>query len=567
MPQKEPSAAEKAKKKAWRQEYFAKGQAAHDYCMQQLKMKEYTRQQAEEVLRAGLPRLALMNKGRLLKYVQVVPEDVVEWATKAQICLENLVKGREHTKKKDDVYKGKQKRISAYEKKTTEERRVVRQKQQNGETLNEAEQKTAERMMKEAITNANFMDKEVHRSTDQVRAIAIEIATENEAPETVDALVTLLLPFANSANKIWYDKVRSLKDLDRARRQERDRKCAEAGSANVAMRRAETERRNTTEQQARITQYHEKNRDMYFIPTMRTINRDLKVDRSLDVQCDEKAFLAKAFECPCTYCGTTDGPRSLDRLDPVVPYQLDNIVTTCLRCDKSKHCLTASQFIGQAREIAAYSAEGRQPVDGTCTYCGAPEDFTLRIGKDRVQPGLPYSQTENCVPCCGACNVMKNTQSLEDFLRMAKSVALHVAHNSLRQNQVALQNLHQRLLDTGSRPRRRAGRPLMKFVGGRNPADMTVICSKNSRNKLSKRYHTTIACPYLGRIHDTCRVSALDAIRKNRLPCRSCRGQLCDAELEFMQNFPKRERKTAAIHKAQQRLLGPEKRARSVMLE
>jgi len=45
-------------------------------------------------------------------------------------------------------------------------------------------------------------------------------------------------------------------------------------------------------------------------------------------------------------------------------------------------------------------------------------------GVDRLNSGLNYT-ADNVVPCCGTCNLMKNTQSFEAFLRSCKAVVNH----------------------------------------------------------------------------------------------------------------------------------------------
>lgn len=65
---------------------------------------------------------------------------------------------------------------------------------------------------------------------------------------------------------------------------------------------------------------------------------------------------------------------------------------------------------------------------GNCFYCkSAPLQIRKKVSKinkfsedyiyngiDRLDSTLPYN-IENCVSCCGKCNIMKNNTSLEDF--------------------------------------------------------------------------------------------------------------------------------------------------------
>lgn len=66
-----------------------------------------------------------------------------------------------------------------------------------------------------------------------------------------------------------------------------------------------------------------------------------------------------------------------------------------------------------------------------CYYCGKPplQEFTRKgmngsyfyNGIDRLNNSLGY-YIENCVPCCGVCNMAKNKLNSEDFLKMVESI-------------------------------------------------------------------------------------------------------------------------------------------------
>jgi hypothetical protein len=48
-----------------------------------------------------------------------------------------------------------------------------------------------------------------------------------------------------------------------------------------------------------------------------------------------------------------------------------------------------------------------------CNYCGSKK----LSGVDRVDSRLGYS-LDNCVPCCGICNMMKGTLSVDKFMKV-----------------------------------------------------------------------------------------------------------------------------------------------------
>lgn len=71
-------------------------------------------------------------------------------------------------------------------------------------------------------------------------------------------------------------------------------------------------------------------------------------------------------------------------------------------------------------------------IQGDCTYCGAkPAQVNVRgvhsityNGVDRTDSNRGYS-TENCVPCCGVCNVAKLDHSVDEFLEWVERVHNH----------------------------------------------------------------------------------------------------------------------------------------------
>ena len=66
-----------------------------------------------------------------------------------------------------------------------------------------------------------------------------------------------------------------------------------------------------------------------------------------------------------------------------------------------------------------------------CFYCGQePAQTVLKSrsfgayiynGVDRLDSKLDYTE-ENCVPCCGVCNIMKNDTPAENFLQHVKKI-------------------------------------------------------------------------------------------------------------------------------------------------
>lgn len=76
----------------------------------------------------------------------------------------------------------------------------------------------------------------------------------------------------------------------------------------------------------------------------------------------------------------------------------------------------------------------RELTSGDCTYCGvSPKQVYVPAkskipyvynGVDRKVNSVGYT-VENCVSCCGVCNDMKRTRSVEDFLAACRAVITH----------------------------------------------------------------------------------------------------------------------------------------------
>lgn len=74
-------------------------------------------------------------------------------------------------------------------------------------------------------------------------------------------------------------------------------------------------------------------------------------------------------------------------------------------------------------------SETRALYQQSCTYCGwEPRTESHRgeriqlCGIDRVNPRGGYTR-DNVVPCCSACNYMKGTMRVEDFIERARRIA------------------------------------------------------------------------------------------------------------------------------------------------
>lgn len=65
-------------------------------------------------------------------------------------------------------------------------------------------------------------------------------------------------------------------------------------------------------------------------------------------------------------------------------------------------------------------------IDKNCYYCGENSNGEI----DRIDSTGIYI-LNNCIPCCWRCNVMKNSQNQEDFLKACRKIAKNSYYNKL----------------------------------------------------------------------------------------------------------------------------------------
>ena len=61
---------------------------------------------------------------------------------------------------------------------------------------------------------------------------------------------------------------------------------------------------------------------------------------------------------------------------------------------------------------------GKKP----CYYCGSEIET---VGIDRVDNKIGY-EFDNCVPCCGLCNKMKNSYNSKKFVEHCKKISFYL---------------------------------------------------------------------------------------------------------------------------------------------
>lgn len=173
--------------------------------------------------------------------------------------------------------------------------------------------------------------------------------------------------------------------------------------------------------------------------------------------------LRALFESNCAYCGHKDDRKmnGVDRMDPTQAYTKQNAVSCCGLCNIAKKCLDPVTFKLRCKHIAKYQEDqtnlhpeawgdiGKTSLSfkayeslslargiffdlneqeyytmklQPCHYCGYNKN-ELR-GIDRKNSSKDYC-SENCVPCCGECNIMKGDVPYDEFLELVRRVAAY----------------------------------------------------------------------------------------------------------------------------------------------
>lgn len=121
-----------------------------------------------------------------------------------------------------------------------------------------------------------------------------------------------------------------------------------------------------------------------------------------------------------------------------------------------------SNYIRSARkrhiDFALSQADFNSIISQPCFYCGslpALRDFSGNLkgtgyekkdiadrvlicnGVDRIKTTEPYT-IENCVSCCGICNMAKFTLSTEEFLEHINNIYVHSIQNKTVPNSIHL---------------------------------------------------------------------------------------------------------------------------------
>lgn len=167
----------------------------------------------------------------------------------------------------------------------------------------------------------------------------------------------------------------------------------------------------------------------------------------------------------CHYCDAetnyTRDFMGIDRIDNEYGYIYGNIVPCCTMCNMMKYTETYEKFILKCDHIRYYiyeniskhqkvfkdkpsikliqkykhCAEKRNVsfsldkstfnclVNGECHYCGKCTEKNIHYnGIDRLSSNKGYTKN-NCVTCCGDCNLMKNVYNYSEFIKKCRKIS------------------------------------------------------------------------------------------------------------------------------------------------
>ena len=187
----------------------------------------------------------------------------------------------------------------------------------------------------------------------------------------------------------------------------------------------------------------------------------IKRDISFELNFEE---FSKLITDKCYYCHhkIDTEVNGIDRLNNSLGYTLKNSVSCCEICNRMKHEYHPEYFVEKCRiitnkliiptefikkwfdyysnkhnqcyktykkhaeeerklEFKIEKADWDKLTRAPCYLCGFRQ--INGIGLDRVDNTIREYTLENCKPCCGTCNIMKNELSLDIFLKKCKDIA------------------------------------------------------------------------------------------------------------------------------------------------
>ena len=262
--------------------------------------------------------------------------------------------------------------------------------------------------------------------------------------------------------KLW-------RKLNRGKQAEYDRRCKEKQIATYGL------KAYLAKEAAQMKKWRDCNPDQ-----VKRINKEKRLNKKSRYEYYERRAFKKGIhfdmtleECTkyfladCYYCGVKANPdeqlNGIDRKDNMLGYVMGNCVTCCEMCNYMKKAIDHDKFIKICEHILAYlgicegelhpeyfndykgctynhyfhSAKTRdydfeltqsefyKCKDNSCYLCGKNNSDSHKNGIDRMDNDIGYTK-DNCKPCCGTCNYLKNSYIMNELL--TKLVKIHEHH-------------------------------------------------------------------------------------------------------------------------------------------
>lgn len=484
-----------------------------------------------------------------------------------KISQKVIMKKLQDKEEKNESYLKRKEIHKIYDAKRSKKEKEVREKLKNGEDICSDDEFVVDRLNykktnpKKELTQSRsieFLQKTVDKICEK-NGVFLESHKDEEdigdmVPASREDIISDLTAFLNVTEAVWHEKKRKYKLSDVYSRKLQDqktrRKAMKRKAAALRPKKEEEYVEKNLIQKTQLAEYHKQYREKYeqsrklersdwYPPYIKRKNFEFGVDMSLDVECDEKAFLKNFFKLPCAFCNQ-GGDISIDRIDPTKHYFLDNIIPACKTCNFAKNIQQIDEFIERAKKIHIFQKTFQIWMKDICRYCGIKNPS----GVDRINSQLTYSE-ENAVRCCSLCNYMKRDVDFDVFLLLCgKITEVNIENNLYQTSKKKVQNLHnvmQKEYEEKAKliPRRKQA---IQFVSDRDALDLDVIVLKNCST-----YHSIQStCIYKyfddketeSKYPDTSikKTSADVALKRGKKPCRLCRKKLSQMEYDYIRS-------------------------------
>lgn len=400
------------------------------------------------------------------------------------------------------------------------------------------------------------------RTESEIRFAALKIATQNEEPDKADDIYAKLLPFAAASPNDWNNEKRKYKKSYRESSKRQDQRPRRKALKKLAraLRPPNTSKQPrpdfTLEHKTKLAEYGRKyrleqaekikiTREKFYPTYMKRTNATFDIPTSLELECDLEAFLKEFFQLPCAYCSSEEEKIGIDRINAQDYYHIDNIVPCCSNCNFAKSVLSPTEFVEHAQKITVYQDNNLE----LCAYCGSDTN----LGTDRIDSNLNYVEG-NCLACCSTCNYMKGARSLNDFLD-------HMDHikNGISSSQKRVQELYDELKSKYSTQAKLIkNRDSVMFCIGRQDTDVHVailgpqLIYHSAVSKCLSDFKNGEEIPKLFK-HDRKQMTFMEALARNKAPCKMCRSQLTREEYDIWTNKKQQPLTVERVMKVQAR--------------